>query len=137
MKKIRKIAGVLALGAIFWTVVLWLFGAFTCNAGALAGKVEITSEKIIIERDPGEIKFFGTLPDHFSIPEGYLVAAEGTFKTNLVTVRCGYDYLVEKAEEICKKKKYSGYAFVSVKSPNMITESCYHADIIFLAKKTE
>lgn len=135
MKNMIKITKNIVLLIVSWVIIFVVL--CSVQAKPLSGKVEIISEKITINKAPEKIDFLGILSDHYAIPYGYVVAAEAKFKTNFVTVKCNYDFLIKECESICKKKNYPAYAFVEVIRPNMITESCYHADIIFFARIKE
>lgn len=120
---------------VLWVVVFMIFDSFLCNTHAgIKGSIKINSVFLVSKEKIDTVSNFGELKDYYQVPEGYTIAATGSFEYGAMTLKCGYDFIISCAKNACTEKNYHGFGLVDVKKPDLFN-TCYSANIVFFVKK--
>lgn len=71
-------------------------------------------------------------PDGQNIPEGYEVIEVSTFENNILSMNCGYEFMIKQAERATLTAGGCAYRIFNVKKPDNVTTFCWNCNILIL-----
>lgn len=108
---------------------------FFCRVHAgIKGSIKINSVFLVSKEKIDTVSNFGELKDYYQVPEGYNIAATGSFEYTAMTLKCSYNFIIECAKKACAENNYHGFGLVDIKKPDLFN-TCYSSNIVFFVRK--
>lgn len=135
MEKRKSNGAKKALMVYIIIAVIAIVHPFFCRAHAgIKGSIKINSVFLISKEKIDTVSNFGELKDYYQVPEGYNIAATGSFEYGAMTLKCSYDFIISCAKKTCTENNYHGFGLVDVKKPDLFN-TCCSANIVFFVRK--